>query len=201
MKKIDWQSLVFLGCVLLLSACAESPVVSRNGYVAVDKSANYLLKDWILTGRLAIAAPSDSWTASIDWHHAGDDERMRLSGPLGQGAVDVHLSRGAVTIDRGGGRVQSSNAPEQFLQQQLGLQVPIRSLRFWAIGVPEPEQGFQKTASGFVQSGWLVDYREMQKVGQHYLPYKLAVTKDQVKLKLVVEQWSLSQGMGTSNAN
>jgi outer membrane lipoprotein LolB len=180
--------------VLLLSACATVSTVPGSIYSQAARSHLYDMQEWRLEGRLAITAPNDSWSARIQWSHLPDFEKIRLSGPLGQGAVVIDLAGDVVKIDRGGGHVQSSNQPEQFVNQQLGLFVPIQSLRFWAVGLPESGQAFQETADGFVQAGWLIDYKEMQNTGAEIMPHKMAVTKGHVKLKLIIDQWDLNGG-------
>ena len=147
-----------------------------------------------MEGRLAISAPKDSWSANIEWQHQPGLEKIKLSGPLGQGAVLIELAGESVKIDRGGGNVQTSNQPKQFINHQLGMYVPLQSLRFWAIGLPESGHNYQKTADGFVQDGWLVAYKEMRKLGNETMPYKLAVSDARVKLKLIVDQWDLHEG-------
>lgn len=180
--------------VLLLSACISVPPVPEGTYSKSAREHLYKVQDWHLEGRLAITAPKDSWSASIEWRHQPGKENIKLSGPLGQGAVLIELSGGVVKIDRGGGNVQTSAQPEQFINQQLGKFVPLQSLRFWAVGLPESGQDFQETADGFVQDGWLVAYKEMQKAGAEMMPHKLAVSDGQVKLKLIIDQWDLDGG-------
>lgn len=182
------------GFVLLLSACASAPPVSGGSYAHAARAHLYDMQEWRLEGRLAITSPKDSWSAHIEWHHLPNSERIKLSGPLGQGAVAIELTGDVVKIDRGGGHVQTSSQPEQFINQQLGLFVPLQSLRFWAVGLPESGQAFQETADGFVQNGWLIDYREMQKTGAEIMPHKMAVSNDHAKLKLIVDQWDLNGG-------
>jgi outer membrane lipoprotein LolB len=177
--------------ILLVSACAILTPEPGELYSKSGRNHLYSLDEWHMNGRINITGQKDSWTANIEWHHLPDSDHIKLSGPLGQGATLIELAGGEVTIDRGGGKVLSSNQPEQFISQQIGISVPLRSLRFWAIGLPEEEQDFQPTADGFVQAGWLVAYKEMQKLGKETLPHKLTVTKPQVKLKLVVNQWVL----------
>jgi outer membrane lipoprotein LolB len=163
-------------------------------YSQAEKAHLYKLQAWHLEGRLAITAPKDSWSATIEWKHQPDVENIRLSGPLGQGAVAIELRGDVVKIDRGNGRVQTSNQPEIFINQQLGLFVPLQSLRFWAVGLPEADQKFQETSDGFVQDGWLIAYKEMQKIGAEAMPHKLAATNEKVKLKLIIDQWNLHGG-------
>jgi outer membrane lipoprotein LolB len=180
--------------VLALSACVTTPKVPEGFYSQEARASLYDMEEWNLEGRIAISAPKDSWSANIEWQHLPNSETIRLSGPLGQGAVVIKLADGIVKIDRGGGNVQTSNQPEAFINQQLGMFVPVQSMRFWAVGLPEPELDFQGTADGFVQDGWLIAYKEMQKTGNVTMPHKMAVSNPQVKLKLMIDQWDLNGG-------
>jgi len=180
--------------MLLLSACASLQTATESNYSKTSRAQLYNVKDWFLAGRIAVIATNDSWSANIEWHHLPASERIKLFGPLGQGAVIIELANGVVTIDRGGGKIQKSTQPEQFISQQLGLSVPIESLRFWAIGLPEPGRERQETADGFVQDGWLVTYKAMQPIQNTLIPQKMAVSNNQIKLKLIVDQWDLDGG-------
>jgi len=180
--------------VLLLSACASVSTAPSGSYSQAARLHLYDMREWRMEGRVAITSPKDSWSANIEWNHQPDFEKIRLSGPLGQGAVVIVLSDDFVKIDRGGGNVQSSNQPEQFINQQLGLFVPLQSLRFWTVGLPESGQKFQETGDGFVQDGWLIAFKEMQKTGVETLPHKMAVSNEHVKLKLIIDQWDLNGG-------
>lgn len=177
---------------LMLSSCASVSTVPNGFYSRTARAHLYEMQAWQLEGRLAITAPNDSWTANIEWKHLPGFEKIRLSGPLGQGAVVIELTEDTVKIDRGGGNVQASDHPEQFINQQLGLYVPLGPLRFWAVGLPESGFEFQETADGFVQDGWLVAYKEMQSAGTETMPRKMAVSNGQVKLKLIIDQWDLN---------
>jgi outer membrane lipoprotein LolB len=180
--------------VLLLSACVSVPPIPGGSYSKAAREHLYNMQEWRLEGRLAITAPNDSWSANIEWDHLPNSEKIKLYGPLGQGAVVVELTEGVVIIDRGGGNVQTSTQPEQFINQQLGMFVPLQSLRFWAVGLPESGQDYQETTDGFVQDGWLVAYKEMQQAGVETMPHKMAVSDEHVKLKLIIDQWGLHGG-------
>jgi outer membrane lipoprotein LolB len=180
-----------VGIALLLSACATKPTLPEGFYSPSAKAHLYGVKAWSLEGRIAITAKNDSWSANIEWVHQPKLEKIKLSGPLGQGAVFIELTDNAVKIDRGGGNVQTSNQPGPFINQQLGMFVPLQFLRFWVIGLPESDQAYQSTSDGFVQDGWLVAYKAMQPYGIESLPHKLAVSDARVKLKLIIDQWDL----------
>ena len=183
-----------LGCwflCLLMSACTTAPVKLEAPYSRAARVQLYELPQWSLEGRVAVAGKNDSWSANIVWGHNPSKEQVKLSGPLGQGATVIELANGVVTLDRGDGRVQSSTQPEVFINQQLGMFVPFQSLRYWVIGVPEPTQTFIETSNGFTQAGWLVEYKQMQPVGKTSMPRKITVMNNQVRLKLIIDQWAL----------
>ncbi|MDD1628053.1 MAG: lipoprotein insertase outer membrane protein LolB [Methylococcaceae bacterium] len=178
--------------VLMLSACTIAPVEPEIHYSRIAREHLYQMERWSLEGRLALTGKNDSWQASINWGHRPDDEKIKLSGPLGQGATVIQLTGDLVTIDRGDDEVQSSTQPEEFINQQLGMFVPVRSLRYWVVGLPEPSSAFVETATGFTQGGWLIEYKQMQQVDDQSMPRKISVTNERVKLKLFIDQWVLN---------
>jgi outer membrane lipoprotein LolB len=178
--------------VSMLSACSTVPVEPEVHYSKLARAHLYEMERWSFEGRLALTGKNDSWSANINWGHRPDDEKIKLSGPLGQGATVIQLTGDSVTIDRGHDQVQSSTRPEEFINQQLGMFVPVHSLRYWVVGLPEPTSSFVETATGFTQSGWLIDYKQMQPVDNQSMPRKITVTNEQVKLKLIIDQWVLN---------
>jgi outer membrane lipoprotein LolB len=186
-KVFVWFCLVFL-----MSACTVVPVEPEVHYSRAARRHLYELEHWSFEGRLALTGQKDSWSANITWEHGPEEERIKLSGPLGQGTVIIQLTGNVVTIDRGGNDVQTSAQPEEFINQQLGLIVPVKSLRYWVVGLPEPAQSFQETAVGFNQARWLNEYKEMQTVDGESMPRKMAVMNDQVKLKVIIDHWILN---------
>lgn len=192
MLSIKAKRLGLLWFILTLSACSTVPVEPEVSYSKTARERLYNLEQWSFDGRLALTGKNDSWSANINWGHKPDDEKIKLSGPLGQGATVIQLMGNLVTIDRGDGRVQSSTQPEEFINQQLGMFVPVHSLRYWVIGLPEPTDPFVETATGFKQAGWLVEYKQMQPVDNQSMPRKITVANEQVKLKLIIDQWVLN---------
>ncbi len=189
-NKKKWLGLWCL--VLMLSACSITPEEPEVHYSKLAREHLYRLESWSFEGRLALTGKNDSWSANINWGHKQDDEKIKLSGPLGQGTTVIRLTGDLVTIDRGDGQVQSSTQPEQFINQQLGMFVPVHFLRYWVVGLPEPTSAFVETPTGFKQAGWHIDYKQMQPVDNQSMPHKITVTNEQVKLKLIIDQWILN---------
>jgi len=68
----------------------------------------------------------------------------------------------------------------------------VQSLSYWVVGVPEPNSRYSLTPTGFTQTGWLIDYRQMKSVNSLAMPYKITVSNEQLKLKLIIDQWVLN---------
>jgi outer membrane lipoprotein LolB len=175
-----------------VSACSVVPVEPDFHYSRTAMLRLYELEHWSFEGRLALTGQSDSWSANISWKHSPESEKIKLSGPMGQGAVVISLTGNIVTIDRGGDDVQSSTQPEEFINQQLGMFVPVRSLRYWVVGLPEPSRSYKDTEVGFNQAGWLSEYKQMQPVNDGAMPHKMTVMNSQVRLKLIIDHWDLN---------
>ena len=124
-------------------------------------------------------------------HGFGGDE-LKLSGPLGQGVIKLRLTKDLVILERGGGKIISSNNFEDFINHQMGMFVPVQSFRYWVVGLPEPSSQFIEIIDGFKQAGWLVEFGQMQRVSDYMMPRKVTVTNEHVKLKLMIDQWDLN---------
>lgn len=149
-------------------------------------------KSWSLEGRLALVDEKDSVTVSIIWQHDNFRDVIELTGPLAQGHLKILVTPDQVVVDDGENRAVYSGQVESVLSQQLGVDMPVGSLKFWVLGVNDPDQQYIEQPGGFYQAGWLVRYREMQDVDGHLLPKKLTAEKDKSKIKLIVDQWVLS---------
>ncbi|CAA9889573.1 Outer-membrane lipoprotein LolB [Candidatus Methylobacter favarea] len=182
------------GCLLfLMAACSTLPVAPEAGYSRTARLHLYQLQQWSFEGRLALTGKNDSWSANIIWEHSPDEEKIKLSGPLGQGTVVINLTGDFVTVNQGDGNVQSSTQPEEFINQQLGMFVPVQSMRYWVIGLPEPSSSFKEIHDGFKQAGWLNEYKQMQLANNEIMPRKMTVMNAQVKLKLIIDKWILDE--------
>ncbi len=177
---------------LLVVACSPEQVKETELYSKGSKDSLYHLNQWAFDGRLALKTKIDSWQANISWKHSVNEDSIKLSGPLGQGATFIRLDGNKVAIERGDGKVLASDRPEEFINQQLGLFVPVRALRYWVAGVPDPSNRYIEMAGGFKQAEWMVEYDQMQEAGNYSMPRKVTVTNAQLKLKLVIDQWNIN---------
>ena len=174
-----------------ITACSDMPVKTDENYRITDKAHLYLLKKWAFQGRIALSDGKESWSANIIWTHTEGKDEIKLSGFLGQGAAVITVTDQMVIINRGGEKPKQSTQIEEFVQQQLGVFVPVKALRFWVLGLVNPATPYVEKGDGFMQSDWDVHYLQMQNLGEEWLPRKIGVEQGEAKLKLFIDQWTL----------
>jgi outer membrane lipoprotein LolB len=146
-----------------------------------------------MEGRIGVRSSQDSWQANLFWSHDDRQDRLRLSGPLSQGLISIIVQPDLIYINEGNGVEQLARDPEAALKARLGFSVPLRSLRYWMLGVPNPAESWRPSASGedgaFEQQGWRVIPTGHAEIGGYHLPERLSVEGAGVRLKILVDQW------------
>ena len=149
-----------------------------------------------LKGRVAVSTGSDGFNARLRWTQAGNQTHMSLDGPLGAGGVQVTSDGSAVSIVTSRGAHLDNDAAGAEPPNRLGFDPPIESLRYWVLGVPEPGHPAQESLDSqqrlatLEQDGWQIQYTDYTSVGGEWLPSKLIVQRQGVRLRLVVDGWT-----------
>ncbi|MGZ4960538.1 MAG: lipoprotein insertase outer membrane protein LolB [Methylomonas sp.] len=178
--------------VCSLNACSfvsEKPI---EGYQLAEKRHLQNQSSWNFQGRLAMVDEKESVSASISWRHQPQKDEIELVGPLAQGHIAILVTPGSVVVDDGDKRQEYAGTVDAIVAEQLGIDMPVNALKFWVLGVNDPRQSVVEQEGGFFQGGWLVRYREMQRVNAEWLPKKMTAEKDKTRIKLIVDQWNLS---------
>ncbi|MDH3440540.1 MAG: lipoprotein insertase outer membrane protein LolB, partial [Gammaproteobacteria bacterium] len=121
--------------------------------------------------------------------------RARLSGPVGVGTVFVNGDGREVTLtDRDGVVTELENA-EVDLRRRYGWTIPVTSLRYWALGIPDPawesalEFNGEGQMSALRQGQWEVTIGEYADGGGQAMPRRLTATSGDIRVRLVFDQW------------
>lgn len=181
--------LIVIYLAINLSGCVTAPVKVAPEYSRQERDGLYNLNSWAFDGRVAVVGKRESWQANIDWQRLDTEEVIRLSGPLGQGAVSIHITDTYIGVDEGNGEIKFDKNDDAQVAERLGFFVPVRSLRYWVLGLVEPKVPFEEVEMGFVQSGWVVKFKQMQQTEYGFMPYKINVSNQEVRLKLVIDRW------------
>ena len=118
----------------LLAGCAglagrPPPAASTAGIAA--------LTGWVAAGRLAVAAGSEGGSGGFVWQQQGPETRLRLRGPLGAGSFEIASDGERISVTDAAGQVLGADA-RATLRSRLGADLPLSSLRYWMIGLPDP---------------------------------------------------------------
>jgi outer membrane lipoprotein LolB len=151
-----------------------------------------------LRGRVAVAAGKEGFNANLHWMQQGAHSQLTLQGPLGAGAVQVSATDSDLEIVTGNGTHLDSAAARAELAARLGFDPPLPSLRYWILGVPDPRQPAteeidqpRERLQGLAQAGWHIDYTLYVAVGPDWVPSRLTLQRDAVRVRLVVDDWQL----------
>ncbi len=189
-----------LGAALLLcalAACRTAPLTFPA--IAPWEVRRPLLQaraNFDLRGRVAVATGSQGFNANLHWAQKGERSHLTLAGPLGSGAVEVNAAGHELDIATASGEHLDNAAARAELAARLGFDPPLASLRFWILGVPDPStpaterlDAQRQRLQGLTQAGWHIDYAQYVAVGPDWLPARLTLERDTVRVRLLVDEW------------
>lgn len=151
--------------------------------------------EWEFAGRIGVSAGQEGFNGKLWWRQNGPVFRARLSGPLGAGTVFINGDGDEITVTDGDGGVTELQDAEAELRQMYGWTIPVRSLRYWALGIPDPaapaqtEFGEDGQLRKMRQENWEVDITQYREGGGQQMPRRLNAVSDDVKVRLVVDNW------------
>lgn len=163
-----------------------------KGSVA-DAESPLSLRSWRMEGRIGVQARETAWQASLDWEHDAVQDRLRISGPFSQGMVSIIVQDDLIYLNEGNGKTALSHDPDALLRQRLGFAVPLSSLRYWMVGVPDPALPSRPAEPGFQQAGWQVTPEKRLRTANWDLPQKLRLEGAGVRLKILADDWKVNQ--------
>ncbi len=151
-----------------------------------------------LKGRVALSAAGNGFNANLRWSQEGVRSQIALEGPLGVGGLQIKAQGDELELVTSKGEHVSNQAAHAELTARLGFDVPIASLRYWVLGVPDPARPAQETLdpaqqrlTALSQDGWHIDYGDYMSAAGAPLPARLTLQRDAVRVRLFVEDWQL----------
>lgn len=150
---------------------------------------------WEFAGRIGVSAGDEGFNGRLWWRQDGVVFRARISGPLGVGTVFINGNRDELTVTDRDGVITELNDAEVELRQMYGWTIPVTSLRYWALGIPDPtssaetEFGDDGQLVKLRQRNWEVDITQYREGGGQLMPRRLTAVNDDVKVRLVIDRW------------
>ena len=150
-----------------------------------------------IEGKIAATDGKQGFSAGLRWRQQGDAATIDLSAPLGFGAAHIEQGPDGLTVTTAQGATLRAAAASEQLSATLGFEPPLGSLRFWVLGASDPALPAQESVDDqqrlahLEQDGWHVDCEDYALVDRQWLPRRLIVTRQTLRLKLIVNTWRL----------
>ena len=111
------------------------------------------------------------------------------------GTVRIEGDSGAVVLtDKDGSQTELRDA-ETELRWRYGWTIPVASLRYWALGIPDPalpgvtEVDDAGLLSRLEQSGWIVEISRYREDAGQQMPRILTATNPETRVRMVIDRW------------
>ena len=196
-------------CLLLAGVAAGCTGLQRSPALTQDarESGLLVMQDWSLRGRIAVRdGDGEGGQAGLAWQQQGTGSYLDLSGPFGAGRVLLTFEPGRAAAATADGKREleyaGPDAAERFMADQIGWSFPVRSARFWVLGLADPaaEADMQRDAAGLPaslrQHGWNIGFERYGEFDGYAMPVKLRLENERFRLRLVVSDWELAEPAG-----
>ena len=189
--------LLLLFLTALISGCVTSKSLELPELSDWETRQDILagVDEFEFAGRIGVHAGDEGFNGQFWWRQDGVVFRVRISGPLGVGTVFINGDRREITVTDADGVVTELHDAEADLRQMYGWTIPVTSLRFWALGIPDPaspaETEFDDDGrlSKLHQRNWQVDITQYSESAGQLLPRRLTAVNNDVKVRLVIDNW------------
>ena len=193
---------VLVTCLLVASVMAAGCATTRTvglpdiGDWETRKAFLGLADEWEFGGRIGVSAGDEGFNGKLWWRQDGDVYRARISGPIGIGTVFINGDGREVSLTDRDGVVTELLDAERDLRLRYGWTIPVTSLRFWALGIPDPESpaevsfDAQGMASELIQREWRVTIDQYAEGGGQPMPRRLTAVSNDIRVRLVIDVWT-----------
>ena len=182
---------------LLVSGCAapRSALLPDIDSWEARKTLLGDLDEWEFSGRIAVKTAAEGFNGKLRWAQEADEFSATVSGPLSIGKVRIEGDRQEVVFtDKDGTRTELEDA-ELELRFRYGWTIPVASLRYWALGIPDPavpaETEFNDDGqlAALTQRDWSVRISRYGEGGGQAMPKLLTAENADTRVRLVIDHW------------
>ena len=201
------RNILFSLFILTLSGCSHldnsdnvSPYLTMTWEEHQQKIQT--LSNWSLSGKLAIFTKDDRQTANIYWRQQGDNYTIELTSFIGTQILSINKNEQGVEITNYNGDVYKGENTEKIIHEMSpGLDLPISDLQQWIKGNPS-EASYTLNANQRIDSllsskshryPWAVTYQQYDVFSGYFLPLKLNLKRNKIRLKIAIHEWQIEE--------
>lgn len=189
--------LALLSLGVIASGCATRQGVVLPEFADWDTRNRFLshADEWELAGRIGVKTRDDGFNGKLRWRQDGDAFTATVGGPLGIGTVQIAGDDESVVVTDNDGKRTVLADIEQDLYYRYGWTIPVDSLRFWALGIPDPalpaETEFNATGqlARLEQRDWTVSITHYREGAGVQMPFRLSAENAETRVRIVIDDW------------
>ncbi len=173
-----WACLLIAGCAAIEEQPAPAGPIGDAFY---------------LSGRVSVKFGTEAASGRITWQHDAASDELLFSAPLGQGVARIVWRDAVASLTTSDQKLYQASDVESLTEQVLGWRLPLAGMPDWVRGRPAAGAPAQTQVDGsqrltqLRQSGWLVEFLDYAR--ENGLPSKLRMSRQDVELRLVIDQW------------
>ena len=151
--------------------------------------------DWEFKGRIAVKAGDEGFNGKINWNQSGDAFFATVGGPLGIGTVRIEGDDNRIVLTDKDGVKTVLVDPETELYLRYGWTIPVTSLRYWALGIPDPSTASENRFDAFgrlvnlQQRSWAVEISRYRESAGQQMPRILTAKNPETRVRMVIDSW------------
>lgn len=193
---------------LVLSGCSTLPNKEKHELIKQTPAQRIIklkqLKQWRIAGKIAFIETNSRNSSTLNWQvdESKATQQLNLTTYLGINVLQLESNANNHTIQVDG-KTHHSNNLEALIYSITGLTLPTQALTFWLKGIPyKPSDSIHyqavtllpKTLSSYYNNElWQISYANYQQVDGYNLATKFSIKKDDLLIKIVINDWSISR--------
>ena len=189
----------FCACLVVLAGCAATrPITDLPDLSTWELRQDVLgsVTDWAFKGRIALKSGEEGVNGKFNWTQSGNKFDATLGGPLGIGNIKIAGNDRSIVVTDKDGVTTRLTEPEAELYYRYGWTIPVDSLRFWALGIPDPAQPAETEVDDagrlvyLEQRDWIVTISRYRESAGQQMPRTLTATSPDTRVRMVIDKWS-----------
>lgn len=193
---------------LVLSGCSTLPNKEKHKLIKQTPTQRIIklkqLKQWRIAGKIAFIENKSRNSATLNWRvdESKATQQLNLTTYLGINVLQLESNANNHTIQVDGETYHGNNL-ETLIYAITGLTLPTKALTFWLKGIPyeaadnisyQAVTQLPKTLSSHYNNElWQVSYANYQHINGYNLATKFSIKKDDLLIKIVINDWSISR--------
>jgi outer membrane lipoprotein LolB len=155
------------------------------------------IEEFRMEGRLALNTGRRGYSGTVSWEQNDDLLDFRFRGPFGFGGFRIHGDAERLRVKTTAGDEFLLTDPEREMTERFGWSLPVRSMRYWILGVSDPELPATEQADeeglleSMEQGGWQVVYDGYADAEGLLLPRRLDMERGEIRIRVMTDRWEI----------